>query len=60
LPGQAFDLQLHQALGGKTDHLAQEIRIRGLLQERSQVHHLVGHRWFLESGWCQQPNPTDE
>ena len=59
-PGLAFDLQLHQALCGKADHLAQQIDIRGLLHERAEVHHLVGHRWFLESGWCQQPDPTGE
>jgi hypothetical protein len=59
-PGLAFDLQLHQALGRKADHLAQQIRIRGLLHEGAKVHHLVGHRWFLESGWCQQPDLTDE
>src|SRR6201996_7040990 len=54
------DLQLHQTLGRKTDHLAQQIGIRGLLHERAQVHHLVGHRWLLESGWSSQPDPTDE
>lgn len=59
-PGLAFDLQLHQPLGGKADHLAQQIGIRALLHERAEVHHLVGHRWFLESGWCQQPDPTGE
>src|SRR6202008_3652281 len=58
--GLAFDLQLHQPLGGKADHLTQQIGIRGLLHERAQVHHLVGHRWFLESGWCSQPDPTGE
>lgn len=59
-PGLAFHFHLHQTLGGKADHLAQQIRIGGLLHERSQVHHLVGHRWFLESGWCQQSDPTGE
>ncbi|MFK4495905.1 hypothetical protein ABIF86_000196 [Bradyrhizobium japonicum] len=52
--GQALDLQLHQPVGGKADHLAQEISIGGLLYERAQVHHVVGHRWFLESGWLSQ------
>lgn len=28
--------------------------------ERAEVHQLVGHRWFLESGWCQQLDATDE
>src|SRR5262249_11398387 len=58
--GQPGDLHFHQPLGGKADHLAQQIGIWGLLHERAKVHHLVGHRWFLESGWCQQPDPTDE
>ena len=34
--------------------------IRGLLHERAEVHHLVGHRWFLESGCVSQPDLTDE
>ncbi|MGY4299186.1 hypothetical protein ACVWXN_007281 [Bradyrhizobium sp. i1.4.4] len=33
--GLAFDFQLHQPLGGKADHLAQQIGIRGLLHERA-------------------------
>ena len=48
--GQPADLQLHQALGGKADHLAQQIRIRALLQQPAQGHHLVGHRGSLGSG----------
>src|SRR6478736_1833202 len=59
-PGLAFDFQFHQTLGGKADHLAQQIGVWGLLHERAQVHHVVGHRWLLESGWCQQPDPTGE
>jgi hypothetical protein len=47
-------------VGGKADHLAQQIGIWGLLYERAQVHHVVGHRWFLESGWCRNPNLADE
>ena len=31
--GAAFDVQLHQALGGKADHLAQKIGVRGLFQK---------------------------
>src|ERR1700760_1625089 len=58
--GQPGDLHLHQSLGCKADHLAQEVGIWGLLHERTKVHHLVGHRWFLESGWCQQPDPTGQ
>jgi len=59
-PGQALDFELHQPLSRKADHLAQKIGIRCLLHERAQVHHLVGHRGLLESGWCQQPDPTGE
>src|SRR4030088_2513801 len=38
MPGaaQSFALQLHQALGGKADHLAQEGRIGALLQKRTK------------------------
>jgi hypothetical protein len=35
---RAFNAQLHQALGGKADRLAQEIRVRGLLQKSLQGH----------------------
>ena len=59
-PGQAADLHLHQPLGGKADHLPQQIGVGGLLYERAQVHDLVGHRWFLGSGWCSQPDPTGD
>ena len=55
--GQAAHLQLHQPLGGKADHLAQQIGVGGLLHEAAQVHHLVGHRWFLGSGWCLATRP---
>ena len=41
--GLATDLQIHQALGGEADHLAQQIRITALLYELSQVHHRFGH-----------------
>jgi hypothetical protein len=47
-------------LGGKADHLAQQIRIRGLLHERAQVHHIVGHRRFLGCVSVSQPDPTGE
>jgi hypothetical protein len=30
--GEPFDLQLHQALGGEADHLAQQIGVRALFQ----------------------------
>jgi hypothetical protein len=43
--GQLADLQLHQAPGGKADHLAQKIGVRGFLDQPLQAHHLVGHRW---------------
>ena len=59
-PGLAFDFQLHQTLGGKADHLAQQIGVWGLLYERAQVHHIVGHRWFLGCVGVSQPDPTGE
>jgi hypothetical protein len=42
--GLALDLQLHQALGRKADHLAQQIGVGALFQKRAKRHHLVGHR----------------
>jgi hypothetical protein len=47
-------------LGGKADHLAQQIGITGLLHERAQVHHVVGHRWFPGCVGVSQPDPTGE
>src|SRR5947208_6111447 len=47
--GQPLDLQLHQALGGEADHLAQQVGVGTLFQKGTKVHHLVGHRWILGS-----------
>jgi hypothetical protein len=47
--GHALDFQLHQALRSKTHHLAQQIGVRALLQQRAKAHHLVGHRRFSGS-----------
>jgi hypothetical protein len=47
--GEALDLQFHQALSGEANHLAQEVSVGGLLQQITEVHGLVGHRWVL--GW---------
>jgi len=55
-PGPGAHLKLHQPLGGEADHLAQDIRIRGLLHKRAKVHHLVGHWGFL--GCVENRNPT--
>ena len=49
--GAAFDFQFHQTLGGKADHMAQEVRIGGLLQKALKVHGLSGHRWVLGFGF---------
>ena len=57
-PGLAFDFQLHQTLGGKADHLTQQIGVWDLLYERAQVHHIGGHRWFLGCVGLSQPDPT--
>ena len=58
--GQRFHLQLHQPLRRKTNHLAQQLGVRALLQKRAKAHHLVGHRRFLGSVEWLQPNPTDD
>ena len=52
----AFNVQFHQALGGKADHPAQIIRVKGLFQKRLQGHSLVGHRGFL--GCVDVRNPA--
>jgi hypothetical protein len=39
---KSVGLKLHQAVGGKADHLVQEIGIGGLLKQRLQLHLLVG------------------
>jgi len=41
--GLGANLELHQSLSRKADHLAQNIRVGGLLHKRAKVHHLVGH-----------------
>ena len=46
---QALDLQLHQAMRGKADHLTQQIGIGALLQQCPKAHHLIGHRQVLGS-----------
>src|SRR5512144_2050348 len=48
--GQPLHLQLHQAMGGKADHLAQKVGVGGLLYQCAQGHHVVGHRSVLGSG----------
>jgi hypothetical protein len=56
--GQPAHLQLHQPLGGEADHLPQQIRVRGLLHERPQAHHLIGHRWSSGQVGSRKPDPT--
>ena len=56
--GRGTDLQFHQPLGGKADHLAQQIGIRGLLQKAAQAHHVVGHQGISGPGWMSQPSLT--
>src|SRR3954447_23148849 len=41
---QRIGFQLHQAFGGKADHLAQECRVGALLQKRAKGDLVVGHR----------------
>jgi hypothetical protein len=42
--GENPDLQLHQTLGGKADHLAQQVGVGALLQKPTKGHPLLGHR----------------
>jgi hypothetical protein len=42
--GQAAHLQFHQTLRGKTNHLAQHVRVSALLSQRPQAHNGIGHR----------------
>ena len=55
--GQLADLQLHQALGGKADHLAQHVGVRGLLDQarRLIISSVIGG---LSVRLTSQPNPT--
>jgi len=55
--GQAAHFQLHQSLGCKTDHLAQQIGVGTLLHQPTQGHDLVGHRGALGFGVGRR-NPT--
>ena len=48
--GQTLHLQLHQAMGGKADHLAQKVGVGSLLNQCVQRHHVVGHRSVLDLG----------
>jgi site-specific DNA recombinase len=59
--GQAFDFQLHQALGGEADHLAQEVAVGGLLQQGLEVHRGGGgHCRSLGSGCGVATKPYRE
>ncbi|MDG4897488.1 hypothetical protein P9272_28470 [Mesorhizobium sp. WSM4976] len=52
------NLQLHQPLGGKADHLAQEIGI-GVFSTSARrfiMSSVIGGSF--ESGWCQQTDPS--
>jgi hypothetical protein len=50
--GQSLDLQLHQAVCGKADHLPQKIAIGALLKHRTKRHHIVGHRGHPRLRFC--------
>jgi hypothetical protein len=46
-------------MGRKPDHLAQQVGVGGLLDQRAKVHHLVGHRWLLgQVGVCNPILPA--
>ena len=55
--GQVLDFQLHQAMRGEPNHLAQQIGVRTLLQKRLKAHHFLGHRRVLGSVEGVQPKP---
>jgi hypothetical protein len=59
-PGPGADLELHQPFGGEADHLAQPVRVRGLLHKGAKAHHLVGHRGLLGCVEIPKPDPTAE
>jgi hypothetical protein len=52
---QAADLHLHQPLGGKRDPVVQNISVRALIHQRTQVHHGVGHRGSFRQVRVSQP-----
>jgi hypothetical protein len=52
--------KLCQALDGKADHLAQQVRIGALLQQRAQAHHAIGHCRCLVALHSATPNPVEE
>lgn len=53
---QLLSLQRHQPLGRKANHLAQECRIRALLQKRVKGDLVIGHRGGLQvSVACRNP-----
>ena len=58
---QRVGLQLHQALRGKANHLAQQCRVGPLLQKLTKGDLVVGHCGVLQGQCCgQQPNPNQE
>ena len=64
MPGTAepLGLQLHQAFGGKADHLAQECPVRALFQQPTKGDLILGHRGGPLGSGCRsrQPNPTQD
>jgi hypothetical protein len=58
---QRIGVQLHQALCGEADHLAQQCRVGTLLQQLAKGDLVVGHRGDLQGSSCgRQPNPNQE
>lgn len=43
-------LHFRHIFDGKTDHLAKENSVNGLLHQSAQIHHVVGHRCSFQSG----------
>ncbi len=60
-PAGRLGLQLHEALGGKADHLAQECRVGAFLQQRAKGSLVIGHRGGPRvQVVSRQPNPTQD
>jgi hypothetical protein len=53
--GQRLDFQVHQALGRKGEHVADQIGIGPLFDQLDQGHSLVGHRRLRVEGQVSLP-----
>src|SRR5919112_2701404 len=56
--GPALDLQVHQALGRKGQHLTHKVGISTLLDQLKKVHSVVGHRRLPVRFKLRNSNPN--